>query len=361
MADARTSSLSSDNANLDLLRSVAVFYVVGFHLLSQFQLTHLANWDLGQLGFLGVLFFFVHTSCVLMCSLERQEQKYPGALWTRFLVRRAFRIYPLSILIITCVLWFAIPVGHLRQGQHISAHVDLFGIGLNYLLAQDLFNRESVLVTLWSLPYEMHMYLLLPLAYLFARLRSGLFIFLCAWSTSLWVALHPYRLGQLGLSSFSQYVPCFLPGILAYVLSRHRSLRIPSFAWPLSLIGITLLYLKVSTSLSGWVSCLALGLLIPQFLEIGNSTSRRVFVLIARYSYGIYLTHVICIEFAFQRLAAVPRWLEWGVFLTTATAAPIILYHLVEAPMIRFGNRLMSRKPTDSSMDPKPVSLVSTG
>ena len=81
---------------MDLLRSVAVlvvFFTHYFDLQYGFGATWTLLWHLGQLG---VLIFFVHTSLVLMWSLERSSLQR-GKLVAPFFLRRAFRIYPLSI------------------------------------------------------------------------------------------------------------------------------------------------------------------------------------------------------------------------------------------------------------------------
>jgi peptidoglycan/LPS O-acetylase OafA/YrhL len=353
------SCVSKDSANLDVLRSVAVMYVFGFHLLAFFGYTYIWRLRIVELGFLGVLFFFVHTSFVLMCSLERQEARSPGKpLWKTFLLRRVFRIYPLSIAIVTFVLVFSLPVGHLRSRLNVAAHLDHFGVLLNYLLAQDFFGRESIMATLWSLPLEMHMYLLLPMLYVLTRFRRSVLIVALLWSAAVVVAMHPYRLVPLGLGPFSQYVPCFLPGVLAYTLSTKRHFRFPSFLWPVFLAAITLLYLSYSTLLSGWLCCLVLGLAVPQFLEVSNIIGKKTCLIIARYSYGIYVTHVICIWFAFQKLAGLPRYTQWLIFFVTAVASPVLLYHALESPMIKLGNRLASgfrgRKPAPAAVEAMP-------
>lgn len=353
------SSFTRDSANLDVLRSIAVMYVFGFHLMAVFGISHIWRLSIIELGFLGVLFFFVHTSFVLMCSLERQESRTPGEpLWKVFLLRRVFRIYPLSIFIVTFVLVLSLPVGHLRGGRHVPANLDHFGVVLNYLLAQDLFHRESIMATLWSLPYEMHMYLVLPILYVLTKFRRSAWLLLLLWCAGLVAGLHPYRLNLIGLGGMSQYVPCFLPGILAYILSTKRQLRLPSFLWPVVLVTLTLLYLSYSTLLSGWFCCLILGLAVPQFLEVSNPVCKKTCQLIARYSYGIYLTHVICMWFAFQKLADMPRYVQWMVFVVTAVVSPVVLYHALESPMISLGNRVAAGFRHKKPVQAAPVEAV---
>src|SRR5918996_4625319 len=93
---------SQESANLDMLRSVAVLLVFGSHLLVAFGLP----WQgtvIGDLGHLGVMAFFVHTSLVLMMSLARLQEG-PGSIVGRFYIRRAFRIYPLAIVTVLTVV-----------------------------------------------------------------------------------------------------------------------------------------------------------------------------------------------------------------------------------------------------------------
>jgi len=82
---------------------------------------------------------------------------------------------------------------------------------------------------------------------------------------------------------------------------------------------------------------------IPQFKQISQPLIVKASHLIARYSYGIYLTHFICIWLAFQALHWMPRPGQWAVFLVTVLCVPVLLYHTIEAPMIQYGRRLAQR------------------
>jgi peptidoglycan/LPS O-acetylase OafA/YrhL len=97
-----------ESTNLDFLRSVAVLCVLGFHINLYFLKIHYIQHDnfrgidFHQVGQWGVLMFFVHTSLVLMFSLERMQLRYAGeSLFVPFLTRRIFRIYPLSLFIVS--------------------------------------------------------------------------------------------------------------------------------------------------------------------------------------------------------------------------------------------------------------------
>ena len=100
------------SANLDLLRSVAVSVVLADHLaLTLFRPSPLNESVLkfaAAMGQAGVLAFFVHTSLVLMYSLQRMTRT-GRQVTLRFYVRRFFRIYPLSIFCIALALVFHVP------------------------------------------------------------------------------------------------------------------------------------------------------------------------------------------------------------------------------------------------------------
>ncbi|MGH9692964.1 MAG: acyltransferase family protein, partial [Bryobacteraceae bacterium] len=162
-------SAGRGSSNLDFLRALAVLLVLGSHVLLVFGFP----WEgtaIGAAGRLGVLLFFIHTSLVLMMSLARLE-KSRGGLAARFYIRRAFRIYPLVIVTIFAVVTLQIPKSPVT-GFHVPDAEELWS---NLLLIQNVTGARSLLSPLWSLPYEVQMYLALPLLYLLGkRIRKPL-------------------------------------------------------------------------------------------------------------------------------------------------------------------------------------------
>jgi peptidoglycan/LPS O-acetylase OafA/YrhL len=328
------------SANLDLLRSVAVLLVLAQHLQNRHLFGNLSNTGI---GIFGVLLFFVHTCLVLMYSMERSGLE-GFALVGNFYVRRLFRIYPLSILAVLTAVALHLDSG--VNGAAGLAHTDLIPAGRivsNLLLVQNLVKPGSIINVLWSLPFEVQMYLFLPFLFMWmGAKRSPVRRLLALWMLALCLAMawsHLANQGPLanvmGRLSIVAYVPNFLPGIIAFALPHVP--RIKSFLWLPFLLLLVAIYMIRPGMAAGWVLCLILGLSIPYFAEIQTGWLRALSNRIATYSYGIYLSHQFCIWFVSDRLASFPLWSRSLVLISLLAGIPIVLYHTVEKPMIRIG------------------------
>jgi peptidoglycan/LPS O-acetylase OafA/YrhL len=304
------------NRNLDVLRAFAVSAVVVCHLL------RLGGFKFGErIGPVGVLLFFVHTSLVLMLSMDRQRMSY----W-QFIVRRVFRIYPLSILVV--LFYFSTGLtDHTFPNAALSWHT----LVPHLLLFQNVVNLPSMPIVLWSLPFEMQMYLLLPLLFVFCTsLRRCLF----SWGLAIGIiALQRFTIGAT--PQLFDFMPCFIPGVIAFV-RRGQLPRFNALLWPVFLFALLALYLAGTFPGVNWLFCLLLGFAIPLFREIPEGVVAAGSAKIAKYSYGIYLTHMLALDVAF-RIAGPARWV---LFLALGVGLPVLLYHLIESPMIDLGKRL---------------------
>jgi peptidoglycan/LPS O-acetylase OafA/YrhL len=271
-----------------------------------------------------------------MFSLERLQMKYRGAvLFFAFWVRRIFRIYPLSILIVLVCFLGRLPVEHLPPGGFASDRIWTGALVANLLLMQNVTQAPSIPAPLWSLPYEMQMYVLLPFLYLLVRRMKSVRCAVLLWILSIPLAYIEPRLSPW--FSLLKAFPYFLPGIIAYRLwGNHRS-RWRSFAWPVVLVALAILGSIWYRDEVGWLICLLLGLIVSRFAPLRTSWLREASHEIAKYSYSIYLVHVLCLWLAFSRLQAFGLGVGWLVFLLTIVLLPIALYHMIEAPMIRAG------------------------
>jgi len=326
------------NANLDFLRAVAVLLVLAQHLYGRMHLDHSA---VRSLGLFGVLLFFVHTSLVLMSSMERSGLRGTFLL-KDFYTRRAFRIYPLSILAVVAALSL-----HLESDINGTAGLSYgqlpgrMAIVSQIFLFQNLVHVKSIVNVLWSLPFEVQMYLVLPFLFAWVRRMRVWWPLLALWAISVVAAWAQPHFAALNRASLLRFIPCFLPGVLAFAMPRMPRLR--SYLWPIFIFGLVAAFALNPGLPMGWVLCLVLGLLIPLFQEIQSKPVRIVSNRIATYSYGIYVSHQFCIWFALGVLAGHALWLRVGVLSVSLVAVPIFLYHGIEKPMIQAGIRLAER------------------
>ncbi len=342
--------------NLDFLRSAAVLLVVGFHLAKLF------NWQFGKVrvtdfGLLGVMFFFVHTTLVLMFSMERQRASSNAPLFLSFMVRRCFRIYPLAILVVTFVYLFRIP-SDLQFGRFDLLHQNAGNFVANLLLIQNVTLQKANPGPLWSLPLEIQMYLALPALFLLAsRLKSAWGTIVFWWSAvAVWYSLGlstgllPLSEGGIrspveALLKFTRFAPCFLPGIVAYKLWR-RPRVLPSFLWPVFLLLCCAAFVLFSASQpiqTGWFICFGIGWGACLFRELRETFLARLVRRIAQYSYGIYLLHYFAMWLGFVLCRSLNFGLQIAIFVAVLISLPVVLYHSVEAPLTAAGVKTSER------------------
>lgn len=322
------------SANLDVLRAIAVLSVFVAHLLGSTGV-----YRMGSLGRFGVIMFFVHTSLVLMASLDRLEHGGFGAGWrlaTAFWTRRAFRIYPLSMVFVVLTVALGVPK---ELGEHY-AWPGTPAFVTNLALSQNLFYHPDVLGILWSLPLEVQMYALLPGAYLVLRqgwrlAPAGL------WILSVVLALTlPVLSPRLGVFT---YAPCFTAGIVAFAVGRSGPRRLPGWAWLPIVLGVILLFGPFdNVSLPekmprAWVLSLVLGLAAGLTRENSWTGLNRAAHWVAEYSYGIYLSHIVVFWVAIYVMADWSFAARAAVLAITSVGVPVICYRYVEQPLMRYG------------------------
>lgn len=349
-----------ESRNLDFLRSVAVLLVLVDHL---FMAAGLAErfpvvYDMGRLG---VLMFFVHTSLVLMLSLERSEKRNSeGDLFRDFYIRRAFRIYPLSIACVLLAVAFGVP----QTPGGVPAVRGFFQIIASLLLVQNVAGQLSVISPMWSLPLEVQMYMVLPFLYIFARRRSvtdllkvGCVAALIGLPLDWALSMHLVRgLGRLDVLDFA---PCFIAGVMSYRLSRNRTPSISSWLWPIAVVAIVTIYLLWQTvfpdptnrmpAYRGWVACWILGALIPQFREMRLRWLRTASHYVAKYSYGIYLGQVPALWIGFTFLPHTASAFKWIVSVFLLAGIAVASYHAIEHPGILLGKLVAGRSKSKRS------------
>jgi peptidoglycan/LPS O-acetylase OafA/YrhL len=307
----------------------------------------LVNWRgtqlvsfLMTLGHTGVVAFFVHTSLVLMFSLERTPERMRSIT---FYVRRMFRIYPLAVLCVVCVVPLRIPASPWFNDPFTASATI---IASNLLLVQNLIGNFSISAPMWSLAYEVQMYAVLPLFFCVAKGRNAV-------ARLLGIAAFFWCVGWMvqritGHANMLAYLPCFLGGILAYALRNTRPV-LSSVLWPPALaawmvvtaygVGAPILVKLPAT----WIASLLLGGGVFCF---HGSTSRfwnKATAFVARYSYGIYLSHTPLIWLVFRVLRIHNDALATIIWLAATLGVSMLLFHAFESPMINLGRRLTDR------------------
>ena len=341
-----------ESPNLDLLRTVAVLSVLADHIAATFGIAqrHANFWALGRWG---VLLFFVHTSLVLMMSMGRLGLS-GWQLHSTFYIRRFFRIYPLSIAVIILVLAARIPP---TSWPDDIAHASLGGIISNLFLCQNLTRQPDLIGPLWSLPYEVQMYLVLPVLFIFVRKctagsLAGLWYgavgvgILQAWLAG----THHGRLWGLDRFGIAEFTPCFMAGIVAYyLLCRRQRAELPFWVWASTLCTVSWVYVNWNAGAEKvgfpeWLCCLAMGVVVVSCAESRHRTLNFLTHRVAKYSYGLYLGQVPILWFAFIKLKNLSFSVQWSVFLLLVIIVPFAFYHLIEDPFIKLGKKASAQK-----------------
>jgi peptidoglycan/LPS O-acetylase OafA/YrhL len=147
------------NARLDVLRALAILLVVGHHTSEDWLLGPFFN----RIGWAGVDLFFVLSGYLVSGLLITEWQRRGSADVGRFLMRRAFKIYP--------SFWAMIAV------TVISLHALGHSIQIKSLICELLFLQNygpSLWASTWSLAIEEHFYLAVALLFVWFNHRGKL-------------------------------------------------------------------------------------------------------------------------------------------------------------------------------------------
>jgi peptidoglycan/LPS O-acetylase OafA/YrhL len=231
--------------NLDLVRSIAVISVVVEHTLLSLGILKLGPFPIAYLGVMGVLVFFVHTTLVLMWSLERK----PNTL--DLYIRRAFRIYPLALFAIAILMIFHAPVAGTALQPFQYADPRWRDVAAQATLVPNMLaDKGPIMGVLWSLPYEMEMYVLLPVLFFFLRKNFTVWPLLLMWTMVVLLT----RRGDGNYHNFAMAIGYFLPGAMAYVGFGRWKPRMRAWMLPLFLVALWAAFLFHPNYHRGWVA-----------------------------------------------------------------------------------------------------------
>jgi peptidoglycan/LPS O-acetylase OafA/YrhL len=180
---------------------------------------------------------------------------------------------------------------------------------------------------------------LLPILFFFLRNNFTVWPLLILWTMTVLLT----RWGNQNLHNFGVAIGYFLPGAMAYVgFSKWRP-RIPAWPLPVFLAVLWIGFLLHANFHRGWMVCLLLGLGLPMFRQMRAEWVIVPSQIIAKYSYGVYLTHPFAIVIGMYLLRGHSLGVRLLAEVVSLVVLPVVAYHLLEHPMIRIGSRLARR------------------
>jgi peptidoglycan/LPS O-acetylase OafA/YrhL len=325
---------------LDGLRAVAVTLVILHHAVGTTRFA----------GEIGVDVFFV-LSGFLITGLLLDEHAAGGVSLRLFYARRAVRLYPALLFMISVVAVAAVVTG---QAAHYASHA---AIAVTYLSNIDMTVTHHYLEPIshtWSLAMEEQFYLLWPPVLLLllrrrARPRNVIVGLAVVASASLigFAVSHP----SVTEPSFNPMVRCggLLAGCALAVAHMHGlRFRRPALV---AAAGLTLLMIVVVT-LSGVPTLLPLsvpaataatllivgGVVAAPSSRLAQALSTPNMRYVGRLSYALYLWHYPLLALA--RGTSLPHVIALPLAMAATVAAAVVSDRWVEAPFRRLRHRL---------------------
>lgn len=351
---------------LDLLRSIAIVWVMLFHSFVVGGLGEQWAW-LSHFGWMGVDLFFVLSGFLIGSQVLRALHDDGRMPWKDFYRRRAFRILPAFLVVLLLYVWW--PAFREAPGMEPWWKFITFIVNLSID-----YPANAAFSHAWSLCVEEHFYLLFPLmawwmlrkpsAAKFIALVATLVIAGVAWRTHVWIT-------QTAIGSernwFVQdiYYPtwCRLDGLLAgIVLAVARVYRPIWWQRQQARANLWLLAGIAGMALSLWLFRDRVGLLGNSIGWPVLSASLAMLVLagasresvigkralpgmawIAAISYSLYLSHKAVfhlVQLALGEDFTAHGLLAFAVYAVVTLAGGALLYYAVERPFLRLRERL---------------------
>lgn len=372
------------------IRGVAAVWVVFYHLhdFARFdpRFAPLSQVPLVREGFRGVDLFFILSGFILMHVHRDDFAALRGRAVSRFLLLRAWRVYPLNaaVLVLILGLYLALP------GFHDPAALNPAGIVQSFALAQRWFMPDygSVNGPAWSLSVELLGYAAFPvIAVALNRLgpraalaaAAGCLALLVA--AAVWFGFADHNV--TGRVTVVRMFPAFVAGAaLAAFYAAVQGAGSPADAGG-RLAGACAVACLVLCSVPShgapfgswgvWAPVAMAGLILGLAFErgpINRVMASAPVVWLGRISFSLYLTNLVVIELVVWLLAgrrggAGPA--ECAA-VTAATLAAVLavaacVYHLVERPVARLGRRVLrapGERPAGSER-PAPAGVTAGG
>ena len=340
---------------LDFIRGIAILGVMKYH----FRTVPVSNRFaasidvLGhRLGWMGVDLFFVLSGFLVGGLIVQELLKSHDLRIRRFLVRRAFKIWPAYYV-------------YLMFQVALHRHPWRTFVWQNFLNVQNY--AGTSLNHTWSLAVEEHFYLLLPPLMLvcFRRYRKLLPLILAAICLVVLAGrvftVYGLKLGDPQWQTQARIDSLLFGVLLSWMfysrpetfqkISRKTAILAAVFASGMVIALQQGPHTPFMSSFGYTMNYLSLGSLFLILYKYRGRLSEtwlyRGIAWIGLYSYGIYLWHIAITSPVAQATARVPASIQWGVLLCSqyvvATVMGVFMTKLVEAPMLKVRDRVFPR------------------
>ncbi|HEY0715195.1 MAG TPA: acyltransferase, partial [Polyangia bacterium] len=316
-----------------------------------------------RIGWSGVDLFFVLSGFLVTGLLLEEQARVGVADVRRFLIRRAFKIYP--------SFWAMIAVTLVLRSA-LQQPVDLRAVACEVLFIQNY--GPSLWVSTWSLAVEEHFYIGLAVAFaLLNRRRAapavddvirmvlvaliGVLALRCLtisivppryklthWGTHV-------RLDALMFGALLAYVHHRAPRALATWVRDHRALIGTGSALMLALVFLLADRPPFLGTVGYTLTYLAYGGVLLLTVHQGSSAAPgrgpRALAWIGRHSYGIYLWHLVVSQLVLATIVGatfLPTWVRTlvgrpEIYLAASITIGVAMSKLVELPFLRLRDR----------------------
>jgi peptidoglycan/LPS O-acetylase OafA/YrhL len=310
-------------------------------------------------GGLGVIFFFVLSGFLITYILlhEKQEKKYIDL--KKFYARRILRIWPLYYAML--LFAFATPyilnflnLSSSSQGYEPNWLVSICFLENYKMMFSHSFPNVSPLGVMWSLCVEEHFYIIWGILFYFLPINKtpiaiGIAIVVANISRAVY--------GHFGVdpSDILSNIDFFAFGAIpAYILIARKEWVQRTDSFPLTarylFLILTVMAVMILPETGGEVLkqlhpiilgasmsviiFFTLSKQVPVYISDNSITSR-----IGKYTYGLYLYHVIIINLLLQLAAKLPFVQNWPLFVVIAfistLAISVLSYYAFEQPFLR--------------------------
>lgn len=377
-----TSLKSARNAELDILRGVAIFAILILHMFPgpDALLVPRSVMTVVSKGWVGVDLFFVLSGFLVSGLLFNEFERDGKVDVARFLARRGFKIYPAYYALVGVGL-LVLVVTH--NPWHELVPVMLFYCNYLYDWFPTNSASNSIWSHCWSVSVEEHFYLLLSLTvWLISRQQHSLravpyiCVAVCLFVPVVrFITFYSYPIPTKILYATHLRVDALSFGVLLSYLYRHHEVAVRALFFRRSIIWYSLAAFLTAPCLIGELGnpfCYIFGLTM---LYVGFGIVLLTLVInapplnfvtsgiasIGVYSYSIYIWHRL-----FQLGSAVFVPSEQGkllalkvlVYFATSIFGGILLSKLIEMPMLALRDRLIPKRKNSSNAEGVPQSSV---